>query len=432
VLTYGTADPTVAANQFVVSSVQSLAGPVQPSKSDGITVPHSFEIPTPTSMQTAIVWLQSGLISGDLTFTPNNIVPGITPMWPITFGSTTGTTDASSVMAATIAASMLVVNGLFGVAPNGITNALLGSGAVATINIQNLAVTNPLLASLCVEATNMAANSVTAGNSAIAALAVVAANLANSSVTATAIANAAVGTAAIANLAVGTAAIQTGAITNALIANLAVSGAQIQLATITGANIGTATIAGANIGTATISQTNMANASIGTAQIINASITNALINDVSASKITAGTITAVTITTATINGGAITGTTLSLTCTISGASVTTAIQTGAILSNYAGLSVTGPSGVAAVVANNSTSGFYAADSSGNIQIGLSYASGGAPGLTLQHWSGGSVDAVTQLATNLFKMDSLPSSNPGTGTKQFWYDPSDGDRVKYAP
>jgi uncharacterized protein YjbI with pentapeptide repeats len=400
VVTYGTADPTVAANQFVVSSVQNQAGPVQPSAADGITVPHSFEIDTPTSMMTAIVWLQSGLIGSDNSFTANNIVPGITPMWPITYGTTTGTTDASSVMAATIAASMAVVNGLFGVATDGITNTLLGPNAVATINIQNLAITNPLLASLCVQA----------------------ANLANSSVTAV----------AIANLAVGTVAIQTGAITNALIANAAISDVKIQTATITGASIATATIAGANIGTATITQTNMASASIGTAQIINASITNALINDVSASKITAGTITAVTITTATINGGAITGTTLSLTSVISGSSVTTAIETGAILTNYAGLSVTGPTGIAAVVSGANTQGLYVADSSSNIQIGLSYASGGNPGLVLQKWSGGSVTASVQLATNVFSMSALPSSNPGTGTKQFWYDPSDNNRVKYAP
>jgi hypothetical protein len=271
VVTYGTADPTVAANQFVVSSVQNQAGPVQPSAADGISVPHSFEIDTPTSMMTAIVWLQSGLVGSDNSFTANNIVPGITPMWPITYGTTTGTTDATSVMLATINASMAVVNQLFGVAPNGITNSFLGPSAVATINIQNLAITNLLLASLAVQAANMAANSVTAGNSAIAALAV------------------------------GTAAIQTVAITNALIANLAVSGAQIQLATITGANVGTATIAGVNIGTATITQTNMATASIGTAQIQSLAVTDAKINDLSVGKLTAGTIAvAVSLTAPTI------------------------------------------------------------------------------------------------------------------------------------
>jgi hypothetical protein len=31
-----------------------------------------------------------------------------------------------------------------------------------------------------------------------------------------------------------------------------------------------------------------------------------------------------------------------------------------------------------------------------------------------------------------RMPALPSTNPGAGTKQFWYDPADGNRVKYAP
>jgi hypothetical protein len=220
-------------------------------------------------MMTAIVWCVSGLLGSNNSFTPNPIVPGITPSWPITYGTTTGTTDASSVMLATIDASMAVVNALFGVASGGITNPLLGSGAVATINVQALAITNPLLASLCVEA----------------------ANLANSSVTAV----------AIANLAVGTAAIQTAAITNALIANAAISDAKIQTATITGASIATATIAGANIGTATITQTNMASASIGTAQIQSLAVTDAKINDLSVGKLTAGTIAvAVSLTAPTI------------------------------------------------------------------------------------------------------------------------------------
>jgi hypothetical protein len=28
--------------------------------------------------------------------------------------------------------------------------------------------------------------------------------------------------------------------------------------------------------------------------------------------------------------------------------------------------------------------------------------------------------------------TLPASNPGAGTKQLWYDPADGNRVKFAP
>jgi uncharacterized protein YjbI with pentapeptide repeats len=257
VLTVGNADPTQVANQQVVGSILTQAGPVYAAPGDGISVPHSFALDTPKTFTTATIWLQAGLKNAKGVFSWNNIVPGITPSFSISYGSTSGTTDATAIMTATIAASMAVVNNLFGVAAAGITNTLLGSGAVATINIQALAVTNPLLASLCVTA----------------------ANLASSSVTAT----------AIAALAVGTAAIQTVAITNALIANLAVSGAQIQSATITGANIASATIAGANIGTATIVQANMASASIGTAQIQSLAVTDALIANCSVSKLAAGT-----------------------------------------------------------------------------------------------------------------------------------------------
>jgi len=152
----------------------------------------------------------------------NNLVPGLTPSCPIQVGTGSGTIDAAQVIASSIAASMAVVDGLFGVAAEGITNSLLGNGAVATINVQNLAITNPLLASLCVEAAQLATGAVTATKIAAAA--------------------------------VGTAAIQTAAITNALIANAAISGAQIQSATITGANIASATIADANIGACNVSK----------------------------------------------------------------------------------------------------------------------------------------------------------------------------------
>jgi hypothetical protein len=43
--------------------------------------------------------------------------------------------------------------------------------------------------------------------------------------------------------------------------------------------------------------------------------------------------------------------------------------------------------------------------------------------------GGSTFAMTG---NSLSISNMPSSNPGAGTKQFWYDPADSDRVKYAP
>lgn len=221
ILTPAGTDPTQPANQQTVGNPFTQAGPVYGSP-DGVPIPHSFGIDTPTVVTSATVWAITGLTDAAGNTQWNNLVPGITPGCPITYGTSAGTTDAASVMLASIEASMAVVSGLFGVAALGITNPLLGTQAVATINIANLAVTNPILAALCVQA----------------------ANLGNSSVTAV----------AIANLAVGTAAIQTAAITYALIANLAVSSAQIQIATILGANIALATIADANIGSCSISK----------------------------------------------------------------------------------------------------------------------------------------------------------------------------------
>lgn len=328
VLTYAGQDPTLPANQFVMTAVQTQGGQVQ-APADGVSIPHSFIVDTPTTVTMATVWLQAGLVDASGKFQGNNIVPGITPQFGITFGSTVGTTDASALITSTIAASMAIVSGLFGVAAAGITNSLLGSGAVATINVQNLAITNPLLASLAVQA----------------------ANLASSSVTAT----------AIASLAVGTGAIQTAAITNALIANLAVSGAQIQSATITGANIASATIGGANIGTATIAQANMASASIGTAQIQALAVTNAKINDLSASKITAGTITA----TIGVTAGTFTGSTLVL----NAAGITTSVNNSTVLGTFlSGLIVASNSSPLAAFVYDG--GFGVVDNDGNLGFGI--------------------------------------------------------------
>ena len=287
VFTFFGQDPTVAANQYVLSGIETQAGPVQ-AGADGISVPHSFVLDTPTSVTTGTVWLIAGLVDASGNFQGNNLVPGITPSFPITFGSTVGTTDASAIMAATIASTMAVVGGLFGVAALGITNPYLGSGAVGTLNIAGLAVANPQLALLAVQANSMSPGSITATNGAIATAAVVSAS--------------------IAGLAVQTAAINLLAVTNGIVANLAVDYTKIANATITYAQIANTTIAGANIGTATIAQGNMASLSVGTAQIQSLAVTDAKINDLSAGKISAGTISA----SISVTAGTFTGSTLQL------------------------------------------------------------------------------------------------------------------------
>ena len=68
--------------------------------------------------------------------------------------------------------------------------------------------------------------------------------------------------------------------------------------------------------------------------------------------------------------------------------------------------------------------------------GVEYNSGGAVfsrinnlGQALGHTTLG---GDWQIAGNGLKIQGFPSANPGVGSKAFWYDPADGNRVKYAP
>jgi hypothetical protein len=367
VVTYGTADPTKTANQFVVSALFTQAGPV-PAPADGISEPHSFALDTPTSVQQAIVWCQSGLVDSGGNFQANNIVPGITPEFPITYGTTTGTTDATSVMLATINSSMAIISNAFGVAVPGISNA----------NLQ--------------------------------ALCVASANLASSSVTATKIANLAVG--------------------NAAIANLAVDNTKIINATILGANIAFGTIAGANIGTATIAQANIANLAVGTAQLQDLSVTDAKISSLSAGKITAGTISAVTISALTCNGGAISGTTLTLTVgnvtTTVGTGAVFSDSYGLSVSN-----TVLTASVVAENSTSGNAGFYIRSALSLDSVILAY-NPTSQDAVLEMQTGGNVLNISFLAgVGYLKIPGLQTS-AGAGGGAFWYDPADSNRVKYAP
>jgi hypothetical protein len=44
----------------------------------------------------------------------------------------------------------------------------------------------------------------------------------------------------------------------------------------------------------------------------------------------------------------------------------------------------------------------------------------------------SIAALILTAAGGIALPGLPSTNPGGGTKQLWYDPADGNRVKFAP
>jgi hypothetical protein len=393
ILTYAGQDPTVPGNQFVAAAGPfTQAGIVGQStyelaSADGVSEPHSFLLPTPTAVTNATVWLQAGYVDGGGLFVGNNIVPGITPSFPIVFGSTTGTTDASSIMASTIASEMAITNGLFGIATGGVSNSFLGMYAVATLNIQGLAVANPELAMLAVEAGNMASGSVTAGN------------------------------AALATGSVGSLAVQNGAITNLLVANNTIDAAQIVSATITYAQIAGTTIANANMGLASIAYANIASGAIGNLQLQSASVQDANIVDLSASKLTAGTISAtISITSPMIS------------CTngfeVTGGSITTTINNGTSGSYDVGLSITDGSTVVAMLADLSTThaGYLLLkDTSGN------NSSYGPESLQINFSTG----PAAVLGPSLLQITDLPSSSPGLGSKQFYYDPSDSNRVYFA-
>ncbi len=54
-------------------------------------------------------------------------------------------------------------------------------------------------------------------------------------------------------------------------------------------------------------------------------------------------------------------------------------------------------------------------------------SSGEPQLAIRDGS-----TIALLTSHNLRLDGLPSSNPGSGSKQFWYDPTDSNRVKFAP
>jgi hypothetical protein len=148
----------------------------------------------------------------------NTYAKGITPEVAITLGKSTGTVDLGEGIAATVAASIAVLNKVLGVASSGITEDLVATFAVSEQKLKDASVATRAIIDGNVTTTKYANLSVT--NAVIANLAVDTAQLANAAVTTLKIANAAITNALIANLAVGTANIQDLAVTSAKIAAL--------------------------------------------------------------------------------------------------------------------------------------------------------------------------------------------------------------------
>jgi hypothetical protein len=250
----------------------------------------TITVDAPNSIIQVTFWLRSVSIDATGTINRNPFVPGITPSVSITLGSSTGTVDLASAIAASIGNAMAILGAVLDVKAGGITEDLIHAFAVSETKLKDCAVIAAKIPDFSLVNTKYANLSVDGPK--LALLAVDSAQLANSSVKATKIDNLAVGTAAIALLAVGTGTIALLAVDNSRIGNLAVD-----------------TI---NIRNGAVDTAQIRNLAITNGLIANAAINDAKISDLSAGKITAGTITAVTITALTCNGGAITGTTLTL------------------------------------------------------------------------------------------------------------------------
>jgi hypothetical protein len=125
-------DATSAANQQVLTGVETTAGIVPPPPSgDGVSTQHSFVMQTPTALTEYTVFVVTGLYLNG-AWSPNNIVPGITPSCPITIGTTTGVIDASQAIQSSISAEMQVYLGKLGLTPRGVGAGFLASGAAQT------------------------------------------------------------------------------------------------------------------------------------------------------------------------------------------------------------------------------------------------------------------------------------------------------------
>jgi hypothetical protein len=308
--------------------------------------------PDPKTVQTAKIRFRGFVdnFPGVEDDSVNSYVYLITPELDVLIGTSDGVLDLGEGIAATVAASMSVLNKVLGVSEFGITEDLVATFAISQEKLKNAqiidaarivddAVTNSKIADLAVDTEQLAALAVetsklndlaataakigdgaiitqkitdlqvsgpkiadqAVGTAKIELLAVTTALIADASivtakiaalaVTSAAIANAAVGTAKIENLAVTTALIANAAITNAKIAALAVASANIQDAAIATAKIADAAITTVKIANAAITNALIANLAVQTAHIADLAVTDGKIASLTVGKLTAGTIT---------------------------------------------------------------------------------------------------------------------------------------------
>lgn len=275
----------------------------------------------------------------------NSYAPGITPELNVTIGKNDGTVDLGEGIAATVAASMAVLNKVLGVSTNGITTDLIATFAVSQDRLANAQI---------IDAGRIVDDAVT--NSKLGSL----------SVSTPKIADFAVQTAKIDNLAVDTTKIASAAITNAKIANLAVGGANIQDLAVSTAKIQDAAITTVKIQNAAITNALIANLAVATAHIQDLAVTDAKIAALSVGKLTTGSMTV----------NATTVEALKVTATVLGITVDTTLRPDEFLTRH-------------------SSGSYSLlGSTGNLELhnassGRTFTINPASGLTASTASGGS-------------------------------------------
>lgn len=152
-ISYGDADPTNPANLTPITDVLTTAGVIPASTTDTVTdVLNSFALSTPTSVVNATIWAIAGLAAtpgsagtaggaGQAVdnFTPNNVVPGVTNSCPVSFGTTSGTIDASQAIQSSISDQLTIAEGALGITPNSLSaDFLAADAALANIGIGGL------------------------------------------------------------------------------------------------------------------------------------------------------------------------------------------------------------------------------------------------------------------------------------------------------
>jgi hypothetical protein len=175
-------------------------------------------------------------------------------------------------------------------------------------------------------------------------------------------------------------------------------------------------IGGSSPSSATITADSSGNVTVGVGTIGSGTLPGGVIyaGTINCSQLNAGTISAAISVTA----GTFTGSTLVLNLN----SITTSI-------NNAGFHGQGNVGLSVTDGSYATGVLPGAYLVWQISPALLASILGAGYLQLFDLSSGAQTVL--LNSSQFFMSGLPSSNPGGGSKKFWYDPSDSNRVKYA-